>query len=302
MRKYVSRLTREDSIVVQTINRFSIANCFVLAAALAYYAAFSLPPILFITVSVLGAVVEPEDIRGEVERQLSDVIGEERVDEVEEMLDDANREEHNWLGSVVGGLMLLVGATGALVQLQYALNAIWEVRIPDVVSGIKDFFLKRIMSLGMLIVIFFLVLVSLVVNTAISSLGDQLDNYLPGRLSTGLILAIEFGLSLLIMTGVFAVMFKVLPDAKIGWRVVLPGSLMTALLFQAGKKGVGLYLAHASPGTMYGAAGSLAVLLLWVYYASLIVLFGASFTRALHDRYHRNVEPEEGAEPDVAEE
>ena len=182
------------------------------------------------------------------------------------------------LATLLGVAALLVGATGAFLQLQASLNKAWEVKPDPKQGGIKQFIRKRLFSFGMILVIAFLLLVSLVVSALISALGHMLQSLLPGGVSEVLLYLVDLVVSLAVITSVFATMFKVLPDAEIAWKDVWPGAVVTAVLFVLGKFLIGFYLGRSNPGEAFGAAGALALILAWIYYSSLILLFGAEFT------------------------
>ena len=197
--------------------------------------------------------------------------------------------------TILGIVGLILGATGAVGQLQQALNRAWNVEPDPNQGGIKAFLGKRVFSLGMILGIAFLLLVSLVISAAISGLGDRLNTLMPAGLSGPVLQVINIVLSLAIIGFLFAAMFKVMPDAKIAWRSVWVGAAVTTVLFVIGKFLIGFYLGQSNPGQAYGAAGSLAVLLLWIYYSALIVLFGAEFTETWAENRGEGIEPEPGA-------
>jgi len=209
------------------------------------------------------------------------------------VLQHAERPGGGLVPTLLGIGALLLGATGAVMQLQQALNRAWEVKA--VGGGIKAFFGKRVFSLGLLLAIAFFLLVSLAVSAMLSAAGDRLGGLLPEGLSTAVLFVINLVISLAVIGLLFAAMFKVLPDAKIAWRDVWVGAVVTALLFMIGKFLIGLYLGKSNPGEPYGAAGSLAILLVWIYYSSIIVLFGAEFTQTWAERRGEGIEPEAGA-------
>jgi membrane protein len=242
---------------------------------------------------VLGAVMDPHDVRGGVEQQLQSLMGPAAGESVRTVLQHAERPGGGLVPTLLGVAALLFGATGAVMQLQQALNRAWEVK--SVGGGIKGFLGKRVFSLGLLLAIAFFLLVSLAVSAMLSAMGDRIGNLLPEGLSAAVLFAINVVISLAVIGLLFAAMFKVLPDAKIAWRDVWVGAGVTAALFMVGKFLIGFYLGKSNPGEAYGAAGSLAVLLLWIYYSAIIVLLGAEFTQTWAERRGEGIEPEEGA-------
>ena len=260
-------------VVRRAVRDFLDDDCMSAAAALSYYTVFSLPAVLVLLLLVLGAVLDPEDVRGGLERQLQSLMGPSAGGSVRTILSHAEQPGGGTLPTLLGIAALLFGATGALLQLQSALNRAWEVESKG--GGIRAFFAKRVFSLGILMAIAFFLLVSLAVSAALSAVGDRIGGYLPEGMSSAVLFVINLVISLVVIGLLFAVMFKVLPDAKTAWRDVWVGAGVTALLFIAGKFLIGFYLGKSNPGEAYGAAGSLAVLLLWIYYSSIIVLLGA---------------------------
>ena len=279
-------------ILTVSLERFGENNGFANAAAISYYAAFSLPSMLLISIALVGFFVEPEDVQGEIGRQVENVVGEEAADQVEQIVEAADEPKQGWFASIAGGLMLLVGATGVLVQLQLALNQVWQVKAEPTRNTWLNMVLKRVLSLGMLLVIAFLLLVTISVRAVLSELGSQLDVYLPSTLSAGMLMAVNQVVAFIILTILLAAMFRFLPDAKVPWHCVWLGGVVTAAMFSIGKQLMGVYLNVSNPGAVYGAAGSLAIILIWVYYASAIVIFGAQLTQVWSSRHGDRLQPE----------
>jgi membrane protein len=246
------------------------------AAALSYYTVFSLAPVLVIAVAVAGFVFGKQAVSGELHRQLDGLVGTQIALAIQDMMVSASRPRASLLASAAGLLVLLIGATGAFVELQDALNAMWKVEKKKT-SGVLGFLRARLLSFAMVGVIAFLLLASLAVSTALSALGHFAEGRLPGgeRVDQGIDLLLSIG----VITALFASIYKVLPDKKIAWRDVALGSLVTSVLFTIGKFLIGLYLGKSSVASSYGAAASFAVLLIWVYYSAMILLFGAAFTQ-----------------------
>ena len=265
------------------------------AAALSYYTVFSLPPVLVLMMIIASAFWEPAQIEEALRNQLGSAMGPTAEEGIGTILQEAEQPEGRGVMPTLLGIgALLFGATGAFVSFQGALNRVWEIEPDPAQGGVKNFLLKRLLSLSMILVVGFLLLVSLVLSAALTAAGDSLATRLPD-VSETLIYALNFIFSFTIITTLFAALFKVLPDAEIGWRDVWVGAIGTSLLFVLGKFGIGLYLGRNEPQSAYGAAGSLAVLLLWVYYASMIVLFGAEFTKTWAKARGAGINPQEGA-------
>jgi membrane protein len=275
---------------------FTEDDCTTQAAALSYYTVFSLPPLLVLILTILGAVLDPQDVRGQLQEQISALMGPSAAEQIRTILQQAHRPGSGALlptGLSIGALIL--GATGAFGQLQAALDRAWGVKPDPAQGGIKAFLLKRVFSFGMIISVAFLLLVSLVVSAALVAFGDALGALLPDGVSVTLLQVLNQVISLAVVTLVFAVIFKVLPDARVAWRDVWVGAAFTAVLFVVGKFLIGLYLGRTNPGQAFGAAGSLAVLFVWIYYSSLILLFGAEFTQTWADSRGSGIAPERGA-------
>lgn len=267
-------------------------ECPVRAAALAWYTIFAPPPLLVLLLLVAGLVWDPEDIRRAMEGQFASLVGTDGARAIHDMISQADRPGgRGALATILGTAGLLFGATGAFMQLQTALNRAWEVQSDPAQGGVRTFLRKRLLSLGMILGIAFLLVVSLAFSTVLSLLGERLGGAIPEAVLHGINAVVTFAA----LTVVFAAMYRVLPDAEIGWRDVWVGALATSVLFVAGKFALGLYLGRSDPGQAFGAASALAVILLWVYYAGMIVLFGAEFTQAWAQRRGRGIRPERGA-------
>lgn len=248
-----------------------------LGAALAYYAALSIAPLLLIVIGVAGLALGNEAAQGQIVGQIRGLIGLDGAKAIEDVLAHSRQPAGGVTAAIVGTVTLLVGASGVFGQLQDALNTIWHVDAKP--SGSWMTVLKdRFVSLTMVFGVGFLLLVSLVISAALAAAGAWLQSIGPGLEAFGHL--IDFALSITVASALFAMIFKYLPDAPIRWSDVRVGAVATALLFVVGKTAIGLYLGHASVGSTYGAAGSFVVLLVWVYYSTQILLLGAEFTRA----------------------
>jgi len=253
-----------------------------MGAAIAYYTIFSLAPVLLVVIAVAGLAFGEEAARGGIVRELGGLIGERGAAALEGLIEGASQLGSGIVSTAIGLGSFLLLATGAFVELQDDLNQIWKVK-PAARSTIVTFIRNRLLSLALAVAFGFLLMVSLAVDAALSALGAWLGSFFPG-LPLLLHLA-NFALSLAVTTILFALIFKVLPDAEIAWRDVAAGALLTALLFAVGKLVIGLYIGRSGVASAYGAAGSVIVILLWVYYSAQIVLFGAEFTKAFAERH-----------------
>ncbi|MDP2053467.1 MAG: YihY/virulence factor BrkB family protein [Acidobacteriota bacterium] len=266
-----------------------------LGASLAYYTLFAIAPILLVATAIAGAAFGEEAVRGEIVGQLDSLVGREGALAVQSLLEGASRRRAGVIATVIGATTFLVAATGAFLELQVALNTIWRVKVSEGIN-LKSFLLDRLRSFGLVVAVGFLLLVSLAVTAALAALNAWLT-----RLSPELPFvwsAIGMLVSLVVTTGLFAMLFRFLPDVRLHWRDVTTGALVTAVLFALGQQVIGLYLGQSSMASAYGAAGSMMVLLLWVYYSCQILLFGAEFTRVYAESRGRRPKPESFAEKD----
>jgi membrane protein len=279
------------TVLRQAFRDFGDDESPVRAAALAYYTVFALPPLLVLIIMIAGAVWDPQDVQRAMEGQFATLVGAEGGKAIHGMIQSADRPGSGGvLATLLSVGMLLFGATGAVIQLQSALNRAWEVRPDPKAGGIRSFIGKRLFSVAMILGVAFLLVVSLALSALISAVGDSMT-FIPEPVLHAANVVVSFA----VITVVFAAMFKVLPDAVIAWRHVWVGAVVTSLLFVAGKFLLGLYLGRSAPGDAFGAASALAVILVWIYYAGMIVLFGAEFTQAWAKHTGATVEPEKGA-------
>ena len=262
------------------------------SAVIAYYALFSLPSLLIITVHFAGVFFGREAVEGRITGEISGLIGKGSADLIQAMIINSALSESSTLFVIFGIGVLIFGATGVFFQLQKALNDIWSVRSKK--NTIIDTLKRRVVSFGMVLIIGLLLLVSLVITTAIDALSDLIGNYYT-ELSSIVVEILNFILSQIIITALFAAIFTLLPDVKIKWKTNLIGAFMTSLLFLAGKYLIGFYFAKSDPASVYGAAGSLVLVLLWVYYTCLILFFGAEFTVNWALRRKIKIEPTSNA-------
>jgi membrane protein len=281
-------------LLKNTFKDFTDDDCPRMAAALSYYTVFALPPLLILVLLIAGAVFDPAEVQRSLTEQMGTLMGGRAAGEIGTIISQAERPGGRGVKALLGVGALVLGATGAFLQLQSSLNRAWEVEPDPKAGGIRNFVLKRILSLGMVLGIAFLLMVSLSLTAAVSAMGGMVGRLIPGA-SAGVVQALNLVLGFVVITGLFAAIFKVLPDARIAWKDVWAGALVTSGLFSVGKFLLGYYLGRSNPGEAFGAAGSLALILVWIYYSSMIVLFGAEFTQAWAIRHGRGIEPEAGA-------
>jgi membrane protein len=251
-------------------------NALRLGASLAYYTLFAIAPVLLVAIAIAGFVFGPEAVRGEIVGQMQGLVGRDGAEAVQALLEGASRRQSGVLATIVGSVTFIFAATGAFLELQTVLDTIWRVK-PRPELNLQAFVTDRLRSFGLVIAIGFLLLVSLAVSAALAAAGTWL-----GRRAVGLPViwnVLNTIVSLGVITTLFAMLYKFLPDVRLAWRDVLTGAFVTALLFTVGKQVIGYYLGQSAVSSSYGAAGSVIVLLLWVYYSSQVVLLGAEFTR-----------------------
>ncbi|HEX9161980.1 MAG TPA: YihY/virulence factor BrkB family protein [Thermoanaerobaculia bacterium] len=267
---------RSIDLFKQTWKEFGDDKAQRLGAALAYYTVFSIAPLLLIAVAIAGFVFGKDAAQHQIQQQLGGVLGQSTAAAVEKMLQAAAKPKSGMVATIIGVITLLFGAAGVFGQLQDALDTIWNVEKPKT-AGFMGLIKDRFLSMAMVFGIGFLLLVSLVIDAAISGMGHYLGSRIPGGVAALQIvqLVISFGL----VTVLFALTFRYLPHARVAWRDVWFGAAFTSFLFVLGKFALGLYIGKAAVGSAYGAAGSLVVILIWVYWSAQILFFGAEFTQ-----------------------
>jgi membrane protein len=265
------------------------------SAVIAYYALFSMPGLLVLIVTVAGYFFGKETVSQNILGQITHTMGADTAAQIKQILENAGKTKATILGSIIGILILMGGATGVFIELQKTLNLIWQVKV-IVKKGILPILKARLFSFGLILAIAFLLLISLVVSAGITAVTDLFtaDNVL-----SIISHVVNFIFSLVIISLLFALIFKVLPDAKIQWRHVWLGSAVTGLLFTIGKTALTFYFEKAHPGSAYGAAGSIILILLWVSYSSMIMFFGAEFTYIYTNMFTGKVLPSEIAKKDT---
>ncbi len=280
-------------LVKTTYNEWSDARAPRLGAALAYYSVFSIAPLLILVLAVAGQVFGKEAAERRLAAQIQNTVGPEVAVAVQKLVETASDPGSGWIATAISLVTLLVGAMGVFVQLQDALNTIWRVT-PKPGRSLRVIIHDRVLSFGVVLVIGFLLLVSLVISAALHVLDAFVPSSLPG--SVALWQAVNALVSFLFVTLLFALIYKLLPDVKIPWRDVWLGAAVTAVLFTLGKFLLGLYLGRRSVTSPFGASGSLVIVLVWVYYSSQILLFGAEFTRVCARKFGTPVIPGANAE------
>jgi membrane protein len=251
-------------------------NVLRMGAALAYYSIFSLPPLLIIAIAISGLVLGVKAAQGEITAQIQGLIGTDGARAVQTMIQSAHKPAHGIVATILGVLLLFVGATGVFTEMRDALNTIWHVGTQES-FGAWSFVRARLLGCGIVLGIGFLLLVSLLLSAFVTAIATYIGSLLP--VPQGLLVAGDFLISFLCMTVLFAMIFKILPNTKISWTDVSVGAILTSLFFTVGKFGIGFYIGKSALASAYGATGSLVIVVAWAYYSSLILYFGAEFTR-----------------------
>jgi membrane protein len=288
------RFSGIGTILKRTFKGWNDDDPFRQSAVIAYYAIFSLPALLVLIINALGLFYEKDVVSGEISRQIESVMGADTAKQVETIVQKAGTIKAGVISSIIAVFTIIFGATGVFIQLQKTLNQIWDVRQKED-KGFLRSLKKRLFSFGLVLSIGFLLLMSLVISSMLAAFSHWLEAYLPEAIAY-LFYALEFIVSLGVITVLFALMFKFLPDVQLPWRNVWIGALMTGFLFILGKYGLSIYFGKAEPGSVYGVAGSIILIMLWVSYSSMIVFFGAEFTKQYAVYHDVKIEPTKDAD------
>ena len=280
-----------------TFNEWNEKDPFRQSAVIAYYAIFSIPGLLVLIITIAGYFFGNDTVNEDILRQVSSTLGSETALQIKDILEKSHQSKSTLWGSIIGVVILLVGATGVFVELQKTLNLIWNVKLKKQ-NGIILYLKSRMFSFGLILAIAFLLIISLVISTALAAMSDWV------KVDTSPFMITVFNIlnliiSLAVISLLFAMIFKILPDAKIEWKHVWLGSLVTGLLFTIGKTALAYYFGQAEPASIYGAAGSVILILLWVSYSSMILFFGAEFTAAYAKMYSGIIAPTEIAKVEI---
>lgn len=263
------------------------------SATIAYYAIFSLPALLVIIISLAGFFFGPEAVTGQLSRNINRIMGSETAKQIESMIAEASINDKSALATMIAVGVMFIGSTAVFVQLQKTFNIIWQVK-PRIKGKFLLVLKARLLSFGLVLTIGFLLLISLVITSLVALFGAWLETRIPG-LAVMMLQILNFVISFGLITVLFAMMFKFLPDASIKWRNVWTGAVLTSLLFSLGQMALGLYFGKATPASTYGAAGSVVLIMLWMSYSCMILFFGAEFTRQYTLARERKIVPAEHA-------
>ncbi len=277
----------------QVFTEFAEDNILKYSASLAYYTVFSLAPVLIVIISMCGVLFGKEAIQGQIYGQIKGLVGNDAAVQIQETIKNIHLTGNNIFATIISIVVLLIGATGIFGEVQDSLNKIWGLRIKTRKTWWK-LILTRLLSFSLIISIGFVMMVSLLLNAIVSAFGNFLARYF-SEFSVILVQITDSVLTFLITTFLFSLMFKVLPDAKIKWKDVLIGGLITSVFFTLGKLGIGYYLGSSNIATVYGAAGSIMIIMVWVYYSAIILYLGAEFTKVYAKMHGGKIYPNEYA-------
>lgn len=281
------------SLLNTTFDGFSEDRVLKLSASLAYYMIFSLSPLLVLIISVVTLFYGDQAVEGQVFGQINELIGDDAARQLQEMIKHVNMSGQSVTAAVIGAATLLLGATSVFIEIQDSINMIWRVK-PKPRRGWLKLFTDRLLSFSLIISLGFLLLVSLVIDGLIAALSDLLVQYLP-KVTILLLDLLNLALSFGVTTLLFGIIFKFLPDARIPWKTVRWGAFFTALLFMGGRYLIGLYIETTGTASAFGAAGSIVVILVWIYYSAAILYLGAEFSHAYAEHHGLRIRPAEYA-------
>lgn len=276
-------------VLKNTFSGFGDDKVTKLSGSLAYYTVFSLGPLLIVIISLCSIFLGREAVEGKIYSQLAGFVGSDTAAQLQQIIKNAAIQGKNTLAIVIGGITLLVGATTVFAEIQESINMIWGLK-PKPKRGWLKILQNRFLSFSVIISLGFLLLVSLGVTAIIDGFSERLKSYFP-EVTVVVFYIVNLAITLVVTTLIFGVIFKVLPDAEIKWKDVLAGAVTTAILFMLGKFAISFYISKSNVGSTYGTAGSLVILLLWVYYSSIILYFGAEFTKAYAVKYGSEIHP-----------
>lgn len=291
-----SKTEKSKNVLKDTFKEFSEDDCTSHAAAIAYFTVLALPPLLVIIITLAGFFLGERAVQGHLEQQISEFTSAEAAGQIQTIVRNASEQKQTGtIASIVSVILVLLAASGIFSRIQNALNRVWQVRPDPNQGGIKSFVKKRLNSFLMLLGVGVLLIASIVAGWALSFFAEQIANWLPEGFSQVFLWIVEIVVTLTIFMALFAAIFKILPDVELAWRDLWFGAFVTAVLFTIGKFAISFYLGKSDPGSAYGAAGSLVVLLIWIYYSALVFLIGAEFTQVWSRRYGAEIKPKAGA-------
>ncbi len=288
-RKKRFRIKNMGQLLYKAFNAFWDDNALKMSAALAYYTVFAIAPLLLMVVSLAGVIYGKEAAQGKIFAELNKFVGSDAAIQIQDTIKNIADSQQSTFAFIIGFITLFIGTTGVFVEIQESINQIWRVKAKPKAGWVK-LITNRILSFSMVIGLGFLLIVSLIINGIVLALSAKLQIYFPD-VTLLFINIFNVVLTFAVISALFAIIFKFLPDVIIAWKDVKMGAFFTAVLFMAGKFLIGLYIEQVGPGTVYGAAGSIIVILIWVYYTSAILFYGAEFTQVYSDSYGGKIHP-----------
>ena len=289
----MKKISKAFGLLKHAAFAFNEDNAFKLSASLSYYTIFALGPLLIIIISLAGIFFGKDAVQGQLYSQIKDLTGSQAALQIQEIISNIHKTHATVIGATVGIIILVIGATGVFTEMQSSINFIWSVKAKPKKGWLK-FLTNRLLSFSLVIGLGFLLLVSLIINALLALLSDRLMKLFP-HYTVYLFNVINMIVIIAVISGLFSVIYKVLPDATISWKDAFIGSCFTAILFIAGKFLIGYYLGKSNMGLTYGAAASIVIILAWVYYSSLILYFGAEFTKVYALHAGSGIKPKETA-------
>lgn len=280
-------------LLKETLNEFINDDAIKFSASLSYYTIFSLPPLLVIIIYLGGIFVGAEAVRGEIFGQINGLVGNEAAMQIQEIIKNVKLSNNNSFAAIIGIITLLIGATGVFIEIQDSLNLIWGLKAKPK-RGLMIFIKHRLISFSMIASMGFLLLVGLIINSLISIFINRLKFFFPS-ITVFLFYALNIVVLFIIITLIFTLIFRILPDGKVSYRDAIIGAAFTASLFMVGKSVIGAYIGTSSTASVYGVAGSLIIILLWVYYSAIILYFGAEFTQVYASEFGDKITPKDYA-------
>ena len=277
------------SLIIASLKAFMEDRALTMSAALAYYTVFAMAPLLIMLISLASFFYGEDAANRKLFQEINGLVGNQAALQIQDIIRQISLQKDSTFAVILGVITLFIGATGVFIEMQDSINQIWRVKAkPE--KGWKKMLINRVLSFSMVISLGFLLISSLIINGLILALSDQLSQYFP-NMTILVINIVNVGLTFIIISALFAVIFKFLPDVEIGWKDVRVGAFFTVTLFIVGKILIGIYIEKVAPGSAYGAAGSLIVILVWVYYTSAILYFGAEFTQVYSECYGGKIKP-----------
>ncbi len=295
MKNYFAKkyFQRTGKVLMATLNGFLDDRGLKLSAALAYYTVFALAPLLMLVISLISTFLGKDAIQNNIYPQIKSYVGSSAALQIQEMIKSISLSGKTTIAIVTSVITLVIGATSIFMEIQDSLNMIWRVKAKPKKGWLK-MLTNRLISFSMIISLGFLLLVSLLINAIVLALSNRITQYFP-EVTVQIFNLINIGITFLVISVLFGIIFKFLPDVKIAWRDVRTGAFFTSLLFMLGKYLIGIYIQTTGTGSTYGAAGSIIVILVWIYYTSAILYFGAEFTQVYAENYGHKIEPAEYA-------